>query len=150
MKFNIQKDYWGINTEKAEKKYKAKYLGDFTLKDTKGNWSEIPWAVFYVKNPNKKLGHSHYFGLRFDTYFDENKSLKIGSMYITDGKSISEVSLVGVVADDGEICISCYRHDYRESTDKSTFIDGGRDYTRTLVNAKTVEVKIIDGNLTVI
>lgn len=134
MKLNISKNYQPINTQKVEEKYGAKYLGDFCVK-RKNGWSEQPFAIFYQPNPNVSLGHSHYFGM-----FVESEN-----MYITKGDSAFEEGLTGVVADDGEIVISCYRHDYRTSTDGSVFIDGGRDYTRSSVGCEFVKLNVVNG-----
>lgn len=126
--FNVSKNYWGLNIEKIEKDKEAKYIGDFCLKDMKGNWTEIPVSIFYVESPDVEQGHSHYFGLYFRFIGPDFEPLQ--TAYITKGDSAFEEPLTGIIADDGEVVISCYRHDYRESTDKSVMIDGGRDYNR--------------------
>lgn len=134
MKLNICKNYQPIDIKIIEKKYKSKYLGDFCVK-RKNGWSEQPYAIFYQPNPDVSLGHSHYFGM-----FVNN-----GKLYITKGDSAFEEGLTGVVANDGEIVISCYRHDYRTSTDDSVFIDGGRDYIRSSVGCEFMKLNVVNG-----
>ncbi len=109
-----------IDIEKAEKKYGAKYIGDFCLKTKHGGWSEEPAAVFYQPTPDVSLGHTHYFGL-----FERG-----GIMYITKGDSAFEEPIVGIVGVDGEVVYSRYRHDFRALKSLDQFIDGGRDYCR--------------------
>ena len=57
-----------------------------------------------------------------------------------------------VVAANGDVIYSRYRHDYRHSPDGSVWIDGGRDYTRSgvptgewdaFVTLRIVEDKLI-------
>lgn len=111
-----------INVEKAEKHYNSTYIGDFCIKDKYGNWSDNPIQIYYNDNPNLELNHSHYFGLFIDDFH---------KIYITNAISVTSEPMVGVIADDGEIIYSRYRHDYQTSSDGSVFIDGGRDYCRS-------------------
>jgi hypothetical protein len=79
---------------------------------------------------------------------------------ITNAISAFEHPMLGVVADDGEVIVSGYRHDYRRSKDGTVFIDGGRDYTRygrigvnsdvDSVRTKLVRVKVVEDNLEVV
>lgn len=118
----------------VEKKYNAKYVGQFCLKDKYGNWVNSPADVFWQAVPPQP-GFSNYFALLFQG----------GSLMITSGASAVADVIVGAQADDGEIIYSRYRHDYRTSTDKSVFIDGGRDYTRTNTSTHLINMVIIDG-----
>jgi outer membrane protein assembly factor BamB len=80
-------------------------------------------------------GYSKYFAL----------IIQNGSAYITSGASAVDGIITGIVADDGEIIYSRYRHDYRTSTDGTVFIDGGRDYVRCGRGGRCVSLKIVDG-----
>lgn len=118
---------------KVEELYKAKFVGQFPLKARGGGWIEEPADVYWQANPAE--GHKNYFGL----------IVQNGSLLITDGTSAVEGEITGVVADDGEVVYSRFRHDYRVSTDKSVFIDGGRDYFRCGSVDKLITLKVIDG-----
>lgn len=109
-----------IDVSKIEQSRSAKYLGDFCIKNTNGSWSEIPVAVFYqATKPDPS--YSHYFGI----------FIQDGQILITDAASAFENPIKAVIANDGEIVFSRYRHDYAVSVDGSVWIDGGRDYLRS-------------------
>ena len=118
----------------VEDKYNAKYMGSWALRTRDGAWAEVPSAIFYVENPDRSLGHTNYFGL----------FTRGSSTYITKGDS-AFTDLTGVLAKDGEVVISRYRHDYRGSSDDSVWIDGGRDYLRYNGVSKVVSVEVVDG-----
>jgi len=138
------------NIKTIEEKYGAKYVGYFCTRKSTGDWNDVPVDVFYQPNPDVSKGHSHYFGMLRQT----------GNVYITNAISITEHPMLGVIATDGEVVISRYRHDYRRSKDGSVFIDGGRDYTRygwddssgnvVDVLPKLTEVKIVKDDLVVV
>lgn len=121
--------------EHFENKYNATYVADLCLKDINGNWANEPSAVFYQKTPPQP-GFSHYFAI----------IVRGKQTLITSGESAISEPIVGVQATDGEIIFSRYRHDYRVSTDKSVFIDGGRDYTKSS-GGPFVEINIVDGEM---
>lgn len=135
MRIKVSTGYYNFNIEKIEKKYNAKYLGDFEYPG-----STIVLATFYAYDPDKSKGHSHYFGLYVDLS-DVMLNFSKPKMYITNAAKIAEQELTGVVANDGEVVVSCYRHHYNTSTDQSVAIDGGRDYTKTIGTKKLVKVK---------
>jgi hypothetical protein len=81
--------------------YGGTYVGYFCTKRPDGSWNDTPVDVFYQPNPD-----------------------------ITNAISVTEQPMLGVIANDGEVVVSRYRHDYRRSNDGSVFIDGGRDYTK--------------------
>jgi hypothetical protein len=64
-------------------------------------------------------------------------------LIISDGISATE-TFVGIVAENGDIIYSRFRHDYRTSEDKSVSIDGGREYTRAVYDKlrPTVQLQI--------
>lgn len=127
--------YWGFTAkgiETIEQKKNAKYVGDFCIKDRNGNWAEDPVSIFWQETPPVE-GYSHYFGIFF----------RDSAMYITSGQDAADVVMDGVIANDGEILYSRYRHDYRVSKDGSAMIDGGRDYTRCQIPCRPILLKII-------
>jgi len=137
-----------IDIKKVEARYAdtqgkpAKFMGDFCLKTKNGWQGDSCAAVFYSENPDRSLGHSNYFALV--VMYDDDMKPKL---YVTRGDSAFEtdsngVPIIGVVADDGEVVYSRYRHDYRSSTDGSVTIDGGRDYLR-LIGDKSISAKMV-------
>lgn len=116
-----------------ENKYNAKYVGEFCLKTRDGSWADEAASIFYQKTP-PVAGYSHYFAL----------IKRDGQIYITSGQSAVEGTIWGIQAKDGEIIYSRFRHDYRVSKDKSVFIDGGRDYTKSSLN-ELIPMNIVDG-----
>lgn len=123
-KITVHRGYYPLDIEKVAEKYAAVYMGDFSVRDKYGNWSEQPVAIFYVENPDTSKGHSHYFGI-FKRYNDIN-DLKNFSLVITRGDSAFSEPLDGIIADNGEVLVSGFSHDYKESEDGSVMIDGGR------------------------
>jgi outer membrane protein assembly factor BamB len=98
--------------------------------------------VFYGAEPHQLSG-SKYFGLY--------KAGRTGELMITNGAFIEDQTIDAIVAEDGEIIFSRYRHDYRSSTDGTVFIDGGRAYTRSSVvpDERRVTLVVRDGILKV-
>lgn len=124
--------------EHFEKQYNATYVADLCLKDREGNWANEPAAIFYQETPPVP-GYSHYFAI----------IVRGRQTLITSGESAVSEPITGVVADDGEVIFSRYRHDYRISKDNSVFIDGGRDYIRCSSTSRLVEINIVDGEMLV-
>ena len=56
-----------------------------------------------------------------------------------------EPLITAAVAADGEIIYSRCRHDYNVSKDRSAWIDGGRDYTRSSSGNHFITLKVIEG-----
>lgn len=104
--------------EVVEEEKEAKYLGDFCIKSEDGGWINRPVAVFYQYAPRPPEAESPFFALSF----------KHDKLMITDGRSAFSEPIVCVVADNGEIIYSRWRHDFRGSEDGSVTVDGGRDY----------------------
>lgn len=100
------------NIEKIETVRNAKYVCDTEHKD-------IHVSVFYGETAHPISG-SRYFAL----YYAD-------TLMITDGSFIESQEIPGVVADNGDVIFSRYRHDYHTSPDGSVFADGGRAYLRT-------------------
>jgi hypothetical protein len=93
-----------------------------------------------TEHPDSK---SRYFGV----YLDEQNRVMI-----TNAQSAVDEEITGVVADDGEIIYSRYRHDFRQSADGSVFVDGGRDYIRSSVlpEDRYVTLRIVEDELKVV
>jgi hypothetical protein len=123
-----------ININHVEKKYNSIFIGDFCIRTTNG-WSEIPFAIFYTAEPSNP-NYSSYFGL----------GLINNHLHIVDGKSAFDDQIIGIIANNGEIIFSRYRHNYVVSKDESVFIDGGRDYVRSSISGNgLVNLKMIEG-----
>ena len=128
---NRGKSYWSLNIERVEHHYKAKYVGDFCLNlGNNGIWSETPFAIFFCEFPAKPE-YTQYFAMNIRN-----------GVYIRNGISATEGHWNGMVADDGEVIYSRYRHDFRESTDGSVIVDGGRDYFKVMGNINNPHVKL--------
>ncbi|HET8686332.1 MAG TPA: hypothetical protein VFM18_06670 [Methanosarcina sp.] len=119
-----------INVKMIEEKYNATYVGDFCVKTHSGVYDTQEAAIFWQETPPVE-GYSNYFAI----------VIRNGQPFITDGYGAVENSIVGAIANDGEIIYSRHRWDCRHSKDGSIFIDGGRDYVRTNArNFCTLEV----------
>ena len=109
------------------------------------NWLNWPVAAFYQHDELLvPEGGSQYFGI-----YHQSDPLGIYPRfpYICNAISAAQTTIVGVIADNGEVIYSRYRHDMRESEDKSVWIDGGRDYTRYNGSATLVDLNIHEGIL---
>jgi len=152
MEYNIVPDYnikyerrisrfWGFDIDKVEKLKNAKFVCEVAIRTRGGSWSDNPVAIFWQETP-PDLTYSNYFGLLE----------QMGSLYITSGQEAVEDGLTGIVAANGDVVYSAYRHDFRYSPDKTVWIDGGRDYVRCsgaaagFVTLKFVKDKlVVDG-----
>jgi len=121
--------------EKVEAKYNAKWVGQLAMKTAGGGWSGDSCGDVYYQETPPVEGYSNYFAL----------IIQNGRLYITSGAPAAEGIINGVIAKDGEIIYSRYRHDMRHSADMSTFIDGGRDYVRGGATGQYINMKIVDG-----
>ncbi|CAM6055317.1 unnamed protein product [Sphagnum tenellum] len=127
---NRGEPYWPLKVAEIEKKKNATYIGDFCLSDGT-SWSEQAYAVFFNETPANP-SYSQYFALGVrDRY-----------VFITDGASVTQGHWNGIVADDGEIIYSRFRHDFRESTDGSVIVDGGRDYFKCMGHVHNPHVRL--------
>lgn len=132
---NSGRDQALCDIDKVEEKYKAKFVGQLALKTQSGGWSSDTCGDVYYQVTPPHDGWSNYFAL----------IVRGKAIYITSGASAVDGLLTAVIADDGEIVYSRYRHDFRRSTDNSVFIDGGRDYVKGSITGQYVNLKIIDG-----
>lgn len=135
---------------KIEETKNAKFVCDTCLRGKRGGWMNSSVAVFWNKDPaNIPVGGSAWFGLfyRIDICPPD---FKRGPLMITNAISAVETKIVGVMADNGDVIYSRYRHDYRHSPDKTVWIDGGRDYTRYGGGGKFVTLRIVEDKLTIV
>jgi len=118
---------------KVEEMYKAKYVFESCLKQTSGNWSNFPCAIFYTETPHPE--GSNYFGLYRTDY---------GDIMITNGISATEEPFDALQVGD-DVIYSRYRHDYREHN--GAMVDGGRDYFRHSLNGIPVKLQVLKDKL---
>lgn len=64
--------------------------------------------------------------------------------------SAVENDIAGIVAKNGDVIYSRYRHDYRMSPDNSVMIDGGRDYTKNNGGGPIVTLRIVKDKLVIV
>lgn len=128
--------YWltpeGVSKVQALKD--ATHLGHWCIKQTFGGWAESPVDVFHVSNPDTSKGHTNYFGL----FYRGDK------LFICEASTAFSEPITGVLADDGEVIVSRYRHDFQQR--KGVMIDGGRDYIRSSSPVQLVKV-IVEGSV---
>jgi len=116
------------NVKKIEDLKNAKFVCE-----TEQNGLHV--AIFYADEAHPDSG-SRYFGLYYTGV--ENQ------LMVTNGAFIEEQNITGVVAENGDVIYSRFRHDYRSSPDGSVFVDGGRAYLRTN-SINTVNIKVKEG-----
>lgn len=111
--------------ERVEKHWQDKTGGDcrflafLTVRERDQKWSQLAPAIFWQEKP-EQAEYSNYFGL-----YDAG-----GQTMICNGLSAVTEPMLAVISQSGEVLFSRFRHDYRESLDKTCYIDGGRDYVR--------------------
>lgn len=135
----------GLDIAKIEELYTqlngapVKYVMDTSIKNTKGNWSDQPVALFYCEKRHE-VSDSHYFVI----YCDLFDSLS----YVANGQSAVDHTYTGLVLNN-EIYYSRYRHDFRQVGPDT--IDGGLDYVRLMgCTLPIVRFNIVDGQCIVV
>ena len=137
--------------EKIEAHYEAKFVCESCIKNRDGGWVNRSVSIFYQPDPSKvPEGGSQWFGLFFRPIGTLALAEPDYQLCIVNAISATEHDIAGIVADNGDVIYSRYRHDYRWSPDKSVMIDGGRDYTRHNVGGKLVTMRIIEDKLVVV
>ncbi len=134
---------------KIEAHYEVTYVCETCVKNRKGGWTNLSVSIFYQPDPSKvPEGGSQWFGL----FFSADPELPEGPMRLTICNAISAVEndIDGIVAKNGDVVYSRYRHDYRWSPDESVMIDGGRDYTRHNCGGDIVTLRIVEDKLTIV
>lgn len=129
--------YWEhVDINKLEEHYKAKFVCESAIKI--GNrWNDNSSLIFY--STEKHPRGSNYMAFSYNYATDE--------YVVSDGISVTEIDIYGVVTDHDTVIYSRFRHDYRVVD--GAMIDGGRDYVRSSVGNR-VTMRIIDGELKVI
>jgi hypothetical protein len=124
--------------EKIEQRHGAKYVFESQLKLKSDQWSDFSAAVFYVEEPHPE--GSNWFGIwEMDRRF-----------MISNAISAAEEPFFGVVAENGDIIYSRHPGDLRESSDKTVFIDGGRNHGRHDLIHEVVKLKVVKDKLVVV
>lgn len=133
-----------------EEHYAAKFIFDSCIRDTKGNWLNFPMAIFYQPDDERvPEGGSNYFALYWRPETIPPTPDGKQRVFIANGITATE-PFQAVVAKDGEVVWSRYRHDYRYSEDGSAWVDGGRDYLRWSGSGEVVDVQVATDHLEVI
>jgi hypothetical protein len=107
-----------INIEVVLKHYPtAKYVGQFPLRDNRGEFTDFHAEVFYEPNPKTELGHSNYFAVY----------PRDGVAYITGASHVEKLLLAVYEDKEGDLIYSRFQHDFRsfESKTGKIMIDGG-------------------------
>lgn len=135
--------------EKIEAHYEAAYACETCVKNRNGGWVNQFVSVFYQADPSKvPEGGSQWFGLFFRQEFPSESAPT--RLFVVNALSAVEEDIAGVVANNGDVIYSHYRHDYRRSPDGSVWIDGGRDYTRWSGSGPMVTLRIVKDKLTIV
>ncbi len=131
-----------------EENYKARYVLEScigTPAEEQGMWNWLNWpcAIFFQPDMGRvPKGGSQYFGI----YHQMSKLTGERGGHICNAITCIE-PFQGVVADNGDIIYSRYRHDHRWSPDESVWVDGGRDYLRYDGKSEVIGLKIVQGFL---
>ena len=121
MTIRIEKTYPPKLYEHFEKKYNAKFICEHCL-NTKMGWTNFPVLFFYAEEKHL-VSNSNYFAIYKNEFTDK--------WIIKSGQEIVGRDIPAIIANNGDIIYSRFRHDYQESKDESVIIDGGMDYIRT-------------------
>ncbi len=135
---------------RIEAKYEAKYVCETCLKTKDGQWINSATAIFYQPDATKiPEGGSHWFGLffRVDPMAGPDGPRRL---MICNAITAVEQDITGIVAENGDIIYSRYRHDYHWSEDKTVMIDGGRNYDRHNMGGPLVTLRIMEDRLIVV
>ncbi len=124
--------------QRVEKKFRAKYVFESQLKLRSDHWSDFPAAVFYSEEPHPK--GSNWFGV-----WDN-----LGRFMISNATSAVNEPFFGALPDNGEVIYSRHRNDFRESEDKTVFVDGGRAHFRHDLEHEIVKLKVVKDRVVLI
>lgn len=124
--------YYRFNLTTIENQHNAKYMGAWEFDDY-----DFPLDVFYIEKP-VLIGlfpAQKYVGLYIDRH----------EIVAAPCDDIFDKLIVGVEADDGEICISRHPGEHYVSNDLSTWVQGGIGYVMTNHPERQVRVYVVDG-----
>lgn len=111
-----------------EDRFTAQYVCETTIR-FKNGWADFPVAIFYTEKAHAEGSNWMAVNWSYDKM-----------ICVRNGISAVLEPFTGIVADNGDVIYSRYRHDFRTSPDGSVTIDGGREYTR-LIGEKSVAAK---------
>lgn len=114
--------------EIIENSYKAKFVCETCIRNKDG-WMNMPVAIFYTEKPHPDGSNWMAINWSYD-----------GMICVRNGFSAVAEPFVGVVAENGDVIYSRFRHDFNTSPDRSVSIDGGRDYSRFLSEKNNVHL----------
>ena len=123
---------------KIEQRYRAKYVFESQLKLRSNQWSDFSAAVFYADEPHPE--GSNWFGI-----WNNN-----GRFMISNAISAAEEPFFGAVAENRDVIYSRHPRDFRESEDKTVFVDGGRDHFRHDLEHEIVKLKVVKDKVLVL
>lgn len=123
---------------KIEQRYRAKYVFESQLKLRSNQWSDFSAAVFYADEPHPE--GSNWFGI-----WNSN-----GRFMISNAISAVDEPFFGAVAENGDVIYSRHPRDFRESEDKTVFVDGGRDHFRHDLEHEIVKLKVVKDKVLVL
>jgi hypothetical protein len=124
--------------KKIEARYGAKYVFESQLKLRSEKWSAFSSAVFYAAQPHPE--GSNWFGI-----WDND-----GRFMISNAISAVEAPFFGALAENGDVIYSRHPRDYRESEDRTVFVDGGRERTRHDLIHDIVKLKVLKDRVVVV
>lgn len=124
--------------EKIENRYSAKYVFESQLKLRSDKWGDFSSAVFYTAEPHPE--GSNWFGIWDNA----------GRFMISDAISAVEEPFFGALAENSDVIYSRHPHDFRESADKTVFIDGGRDRPRHDLIHEVIKLKVFKERVVVV
>jgi hypothetical protein len=123
---------------KIEQKYRAKYVFESQLKLRSDEWSDFSAAVFYADEQHPE--GSHWFGV-----WNNN-----GRFMISNAISAAEEPFFGAVAENRDVIYSRHPRDFRESEDKTVFVDGGRNHFRHDLEHEIVKLKVVKDKVAIV
>lgn len=106
----------GIDIEQACKHYNANFLGHCYVASGDA-WLNVPGLLFWQHQPP----HDYH---NFMSLFVYDK------LYVQSGLKAANATYEGLVARDGSVIYSTYRHDFYSHPRYDIAIDGGPDYRR--------------------
>lgn len=124
--------------EKIERRYGAKYVFESQLKLRSNQWSDFSAAVFYADEPHPD--GSNWFGIWTCN----------GRFMISNAISAVEEPFFGAVAENKDVIYSRHPRDFRESEDKTVFVDGGRGHFRHDLEHEIVKLKVVKDKVVVV
>ena len=123
---------------KIGERYGARYVFETQLRLRSDKWSDFSSAVFYTEAPHPE--GSNWFGIWNNC----------GRFMISNAISAVEEPFFGALAENGDVIYSRHPRDFRESDDKTVFIDGGRDHCRYNLTHDVVKLKVFKEKVLVV